>query len=366
MKKALKWIIAALVAIAVVWTFIFLWKKSQPKPIVYETHTVVRGDIEKRTVVTGKVEPRDEVEIKPQISGIVSELYKEAGQTIRKGEAIAKIKVIPDMATLNSAESRVRLAKYNLENTRRVFERDSTLAAQGIVSAEEYEKSRLQYRADQEEFQAAEDNLSITRDGVAQKMDQAGYSNTLVKSTIAGTILNIPVKVGNSVILSNTFNDGTTIATVADLSDMLFVGQMDETEVGKLREGMPMELIIGAMNEQRFSAVLEYISPKGTESNGAMMFEIKGAAHIPDSVHIRAGYSANAEIVLNRRADVLTLAEAAIAFEGDKAYVEYITDTLTQASERREVEIGLSDGINIEIKSGLAEGDRIRGNAKAE
>lgn len=366
MKKVFKWSVLALIAVAIVWTFFFLWKKSQPKPVVYDTHTVIRSNVEKRTVVTGKVEPRDEVEIKPQISGIVSEVYKEAGQTIRKGEAIAKIKVIPDMATLNSAESRVRLAKYNMENTRHIFERDSDLMLKGIVAAEEYEKSRLKYMADKEELQAAEDNLSITRDGVAQKMDQQGYSNTLVKSTISGTILNIPVKVGNSVILSNTFNDGTTIATVADLGDMLFVGQMDETEVGKLREGMPMELIIGAINEERFAATLEYIAPKGTESNGAMMFEIKGAAQIPDTVRIRAGYSANAEIVLNRRTDVLTLAEAAVTFDGDKAYVELITDTLTQTSERREVEIGLSDGINIEIKSGLTEGDRVRGNAKAQ
>ncbi len=364
MKKAFKWIILAAIAVGVVWTFVALWKKSQPKPVVYETLTVVRGDLEKRTVVTGKVEPRDEVEIKPQISGIISELYKEAGQKVRVGEPIAKIKVIPDMAQLNSAESRVRLAQYSLNNTRRIFERDSALWVQGVIAAEEYEKSHLQYQADVEELQAAQDNLSIVREGVAQKADAQGYSNTIVKSTIAGMILDIPVKVGNSVILSNTFNDGTTIATVADMSDMIFLGKIDETEVGKLHEGMHMDLIIGALNDQRFSATLEYISPKGVESNGAMMFEIKGAAVIPDTVLVRAGYSANADVILAERRNVLTLQEAAVQMENDKVFVQLITDTTTQAVERKEVTIGLSDGINIEITEGLAEGDLIRGNAK--
>ncbi len=364
MKKAFKWIILAAIAVGVVWTFVALWKKSQPKPVVYETLTVVRGDLEKRTVVTGKVQPRDEVEIKPQISGIISELYKEAGQKVRVGEPIAKIKVIPDMAQLNSAESRVRLAQYSLNNTRRVFERDSALWVQGVIAAEEYEKSHLQYQADVEELQAAQDNLSIVREGVAQKADAQGYSNTIVKSTIAGMILDIPVKVGNSVILSNTFNDGTTIATVADMSDMIFLGKIDETEVGKLHEGMHMDLIIGALNDQRFSATLEYISPKGVESNGAMMFEIKGAAVIPDTVLVRAGYSANADVILAERRNVLTLQEAAVQMENDKAFVQLITDTTTQAIERKEVKIGLSDGIHIEIVEGVNEGDLIRGNAK--
>ncbi len=364
MKKALKWIILAAIAVGIVWTFVSLWKKSQPKPIVYETLTVERGDIEKRTIVTGKVEPRDEVQIKPQISGIITELYKEAGESVRVGEPIAKIKVIPDMAQLNSAESRVRLAKYNIENVRTVFERDSSLMAKGVISIEEYEKSRLQYQTAKEELLSAEDNLSIVREGVAQKADSQGYSNTIVKSTIAGMILDIPVKVGNSVILSNTFNDGTTIATVADMSDMLFVGNIDETEVGRLHEGMEMDLIIGALNDQRFKATLEYISPKGVETNGAMMFQIKGAAVIPDSVLVRAGYSANADVILDSRKNVLKLQEAAVQMEGDKAFVQFVTDTTTQAVERREVKIGLSDGINIEITKGLKEGDIIRGNAK--
>ena len=361
MKKAKKWILLAVIATVVIGVFVYLWQQSRPKPVKYETQVVALSTIQKSTIVTGKIEPRDEVEIKPQISGIITELYKQAGDKVRVGDAIAKIKVIPDMAQLNSAESRVRLAKYNLENSRKVFERDSVLLAQNVIANEAYEKSRLQYISDQEEYLAAEDHLSIIRDGVAQKAD-AGFTNTIVKATIAGTVLDVPVKVGNSVILTNTFNDGTTIATVADMQDLLFVGSIDETEVGKLREGMRMDLVIGALNDQRFSATLEYIAPKGTEQNGAMMFEIKGAATIPDSVVIRAGYSANAEIVLAERVNVLTIPEYTVEMEGDKSYVQLITDTATQATERREIRTGLSDGLQIEVLDGVQEGDIIRGN----
>ena len=361
MKKAKKWILLAVIAAVVVGVFVYLWQQSRPKPVKYETKVVTVGTIQKTTIVTGKIEPRDEVEIKPQISGIITELYKQAGDKVRVGDAIAKIKVIPDMAQLNSAESRVRLAKYNLENSRKVFERDSVLLAQNVIANEAYEKSRLQYISDQEEYLAAEDHLSITRDGVAKKAE-TDFTNTIVKSTITGTVLDVPVKVGNSVVLTNTFNDGTTIATVADMQDLLFVGSIDETEVGKLREGMRMDLVIGALNDQRFSATLEYIAPKGTEQNGAMMFEIKGAATIPDSVVIRAGYSANAEIVLAERVNVLTIPEYTVEMEGDKSYVQLITDTATQATERREIRTGLSDGLQIEVLDGVQEGDIIRGN----
>lgn len=362
MKKVFKWILLAVFAAGVVWTFIFLWKKSRPEKVMYETQTVVRGDIEKRTVVTGKVEPRDEVLIKPQLSGIIAELYKEAGQSVKEGEVIAKIKVIPDMATLSAAESRVKLATYNFEQTRRNHERDQKLYDQKVISREDFEKSELQYRADQEELEAAENNLSITRDGIAAK--SGSFTNTLVRSTITGTILDIPIKVGNSVIQSNTFNDGTTIATVADMSDMLFVGKMDETEVGKLREGMAMDLIVGAINDRKFSATLEYISPKGSEESGAIMFEIKGAAKISDDVDVRSGYSANAEIVLDHREQILTLAEGAVEFNNDSAYVYLMTDTVLQTCVKTPIKIGLSDGINVEITEGLQLGDIVRGNKK--
>lgn len=357
MKRVMKWMMVCLLIAAVVATFFFLWKRAQPKPVEYETLTVKRRDIEKRTVVTGKVEPRDEVAIKAQISGIIAELYKQTGEKVKVNEPIAKIKVVPDMQQLSSAESRVRLAEYNLNNIQDIFRRDSTLFAKQVIAREDYDKSHLEYIKAREELVAARDAYLIVREGVVASSKDAG--NTIVRSTIAGTILDIPVKVGNSVINANNFNDGTTIATVADMSDMLFVGKMDETEVGRLCEGMPMQLIIGAINDRRFDATLEYISPKGTESNGAMMFEIKGAARIPDSIHVRAGYSANAEIVLQRREQVLALDEAAVHIEGDSSYVT-IHDT------RRAVTTGMSDGIYIEICSGLQEGDSVRGNERVK
>lgn len=364
MKRTKTWILLAVLAAAVVGVFVYLWVQSRPQPIEYEVVAVERGDIQKRTIVTGKVQPRDEVEIKPQISGIIAELYKQAGDKVRAGEAIAKIKVIPDMAQLSAAESRVRLAEYNVQNSRKVYERDSALVAQQVVSEETYESSRLKYISDQEELQAARDNLSITRDGVAQQLDNQKFTNTIVRSTITGTVLDVPVKVGNSVILSNTFNDGTTIATVADMQDLLFVGNIDETEVGSLREGMRMDLIIGALNDRKFAATLEYIAPKGTEQNGAMLFELKGAAEIPDDVVIRAGYSANAEIVLAERSGVLTLPESVVEFEGSRAFVQRYTDTLYQATERHEIQTGLSDGMSLEVVSGLTETDHVRGSQK--
>jgi len=364
MKKFFRWTFIILLIAGVIGTFVILWQRQQPKPVQYEVLTVERGSLEKRTIVTGKVEPRDEVAVKAQIQGIIAELYKEAGQPVSKGEAIATIRVVPEMQALSSAESRVRLAEVNLRNVRHVYERDSILFVQKVISLEEYDKSELQYAQAIEELQISRDNLSIVKEGVTAATKESG--NTIVRSSISGTILEIPVKVGNSVQSVGAFSEGTTIATVADMSDMLFVGKMDETEVGKLREGMPMDLIIGALNDQRFSATLEYIAPKGTESNGAMMFEIRAAARIPDSVQVRAGYSANAEIVLAARYDVLTLAEAAVHMTADSTYVELINDSTGRNATRQLVTTGMSDGIRVEITSGLNEGDCVRGNEITE
>ncbi len=364
MKRIIKWIFVVLLVAGVVFTFYSLWKRQQPKPVAYDVLRVERRDLQKSTIVTGKVEPRDEVAIKAQIQGIVAELYKEAGQPVRKGEAIAKIKVVPETQSLSNAESRLRLAEVSLKNVRQIYERDSALYAKHVISLEDYQKSELQYVQAQEEHKIATDNLSIVREGVTAAARESG--NTIVRSDITGTILEIPVKVGNSVQQVGAFSEGTTIATVADMSDMLFVGKMDETEVGKLREGMPMDLIIGALNDRRFTATLEYISPKGTESNGAMMFEIKGAARIPDSIEIRSGYSANAEIVLQSRRQVLTLAESAVHITADSTYVELALDSAAQTVRQKAVRTGMSDGLNIEITEGLEEGDLVRGNVKTQ
>ena len=257
MKKYGKLIVAALIAIVFIGTFVFLWQKSQPQPVVYNEFTPSKADIVKSTIITGKIEPRNEVNVKPQISGIITELLKEPGQYVQQGEVIAKVKVIPDMGQLSSAEARVRLAEINLKQAKIDFEREENLFKQKVVSADEFDKVEQKLKQACEEKAAAEDALQVVRDGVSKS--NASASSTLIRSTISGVILDIPVKVGNSVINSNTFNDGTTIASVANMQDLIFRGNIDETEVGRLVSGMPMKITIGALQDLQFDATLEYI-----------------------------------------------------------------------------------------------------------
>lgn len=363
MKKYLKVIIAAIVVLIFIGTFVFLYEKSKPQPVVYDEFTPKVADISKTTVITGAIEPRDEVEVKPQISGIITEIYKEAGQMVKAGEVIAKVKVIPDMGQLSSAESRVRLAEINLKQAKVNFDREKQLYDKQLVSAEEYDNVRQTLDQAREEKTAAIDALEVVRDGVSRS--NASASSTLIRSTISGLILDVPVKVGNSVILSNTFNDGTTIATVADMSDLIFKGNIDETEVGQLVTGMPMRITIGALQNLKFEARLEYISPKATDNNGANQFEIKAAVTVPQGNAIRSGYSANAEIELASAKGVLTVPESAIEFSGNDTYVYVIKGSGDDKTyERRKVTTGLSDGINIEIKSGLKKNEKVRGPQK--
>ena len=364
MKRYFKFILMALVAVIFVGTFVFLYIKSQPQPVVYDEFAPKRMDIRKTTVITGKIEPRNEVNVKPQISGIITEILKEAGETVEQGEVIAKVKVIPDMGSLSSAQSRVRLASINERQARTDYDREKTLYDKGLVSADEYDKIAQTWRQAKEEVKAAQDNLEVVRDGVSRS--NASESSTLIRSTITGLILDVPVKVGNSVILSNTFNDGTTIATVANMHDLIFRGNIDETEVGRLAQGMTMKITIGALQNLKFDARLEYISPKATDQNGANQFEIKAAVNVPaGGQQIRSGYSANAEIVLAEAKNALSVPESAIEFSGDDTYVYVIKgsgDNVTY--ERRKVKTGLSDGLNIEIKSGLTPKERVRGPKK--
>ena len=360
MKKVLKIAALILLGLLVLWTFVFLWNKSKPKVKNYQIEQAQQATIEKKTVATGKVQPRNEILIKPQMSGIIAELYKEAGDKVQAGDVIAKIQVIPDMVTLSSAESRLTRANLVYEQSKRNFERDSVLFDKDVISREDFEKVRLQYRNDREEMKSAEDNLSLVRDGLTART--ASSSNTLIRSTVTGTILDVPIKVGNSVIQSNNFNDGTTIAAVADMSDMLFVGKIDETEVGRVSVGMPMKITIGAMQDASLTADLEYVSPKGIEESGAILFEMKAAMKIPSNIFIRAGYSANAEIILDKSEDVLTIPESSVEFSGDTAFVYLVTNQEPQEFKRTPIKLGLSDGINIEVKEGLKANDNIRGN----
>ena len=360
MKKYSKLFIAALVALIFIGTFVFLWQKSQPKPVVYNEFVPTTGDIKKTTIVTGKIEPRNEVNVKPQISGIITAILKEAGDYVSAGEVIAKVKVIPDKNQLSSAESRVRLAAINLAQARVDFSREENLYNQKLVSADEFDKVKQALKQAREEKAAADDALAVVRDGVSKSNAKA--SSTLIRSTISGIILDVPVKVGNSVILSNTFNDGTTIASVANMNDLIFRGNIDETEVGQLVQGMPMKITIGALQNMNFDASLEYISPKAVESNGANQFEIKAAVRVLKGSRIRSGYSANAEIVLASASKVLSVPESAIEFSGDSTFVYVVKgEGEKKTYERKQVVTGLSDGVNIEIKSGIGMKDKVRG-----
>lgn len=364
MKRYFKYIMMALAAVVFIGTFGFLYIKSQPKPVEYNEFEPKQMDIRKTTVVTGKIEPRNEVNVKPQISGIITEILKEAGQKVEAGEVIAKVKVIPDMGSLSAAQARVRLAGINERQARTDFEREKALFDKGLVSADEYDKIAQALRQAREESAAAQDNLEVVRDGVSKT--NASASSTLIRSTVTGLILDIPVKVGNSVILANTFNDGTTIATVANMNDLIFRGNIDETEVGRLTTGMTMKITIGALQDLKFDARLEYISPKATDQNGANQFEIKAAVNLPtSSEQIRSGYSANAEIVLAEARGVLSVPESAIEFSGNDTFVYVVKGSGKEKTyERRKVTTGLSDGINIEIRSGLKKGETVRGPKK--
>lgn len=364
MKRYFKYIMMALAAVVFIGTFVFLYIKSQPKPVEYNEFEPKQMDIRKTTVVTGKIEPCNEVNVKPQISGIITEILKEAGQKVEAGEVIAKVKVIPDMSSLSAAQARVRLAGINERQARTDFEREKALFDKGLVSADEYDKIAQALRQAREESAAAQDNLEVVRDGVSKT--NASASSTLIRSTVTGLILDIPVKVGNSVILANTFNDGTTIATVANMNDLIFRGNIDETEVGRLTTGMTMKITIGALQDLKFDARLEYISPKATDQNGANQFEIKAAVNLPtSSEQIRSGYSANAEIVLAEARGVLSVPESAIEFSGNDTFVYVVKGSGKEKTyERRKVTTGLSDGINIEIRSGLKKGETVRGPKK--
>ncbi len=360
MKKYSKLIIAAIVALIFIGTFVFLWQKSQPKEVVYNEFTPKLDSIQKTTIITGKIEPRNEVNVKPQISGIISELYKEPGDYVNAGDVIAKVKVVPEMGQLSSAEMRVRLAEINLKQAQTDFEREQNLFNQKLVSADEFDKIKISLAQAKHEKVAAEDALQVVRDGFSKANAKA--SSTLIRSTISGVILDIPVKVGYSVIQVNTMNEGTTIASVANMNNLIFRGNIDETEVGQLVSGMNMKITIGALQDLKFDAALEYISPKATESNGTNQFEIKAAVKLTEGGKIRSGYSANAEIILAKADKVLTIPESAIEFSGDSTFVYVVKgEGKNKNYNRTYVETGLSDGVNIEIKKGITAKDKVRG-----
>lgn len=335
----------------------YLYSKSEEPPVTFDTATPEVKTIIDKTVATGSVVPRKEVEIKPQVSGIVDRLYVEPGAVLKKGDLIARIRIIPNMVNLNDAENRVNLARIRLNNAKRELERNKQAFSDGSISEATFRQFELDNENAEQELEAAKDNLELIRRGSTSKTEN--NTNTLVRATIAGMVLEMPLEEGDSVIEANTFNDGTTIATVADMDELIFEGKVDESEVGKIKVGMPLLLTIGAIEGRQFDAVLEYIAPKGVEENGAIQFEIRAALEQQEDFFVRANYSANADIVLDRRDDVLAINESLLQFDDDdKTFVE--VETAPQQFEKRYIETGLSDGINIEIVSGLTEDERVK------
>ncbi len=360
MKTALKILIGLVLVSVFVGTIYYLYQKSQKKEVVYNTISPFKTTIIRKTVATGSVVPRKEIEIKPKVSGIIEEIFIEPGDIIKKDQLIARVKIIPDMINLNNAESRLKRAQIALEEAKKNYDRYYDLYKQNVIPEAEYLTFEIAQKNAIQELESSEDNLELIREGATKKAGQA--TNTLIRSTINGMVLAVPVEEGKSVIESNTFNDGTTICSVADMNEMIFEGKVDESEVGKLREGMDLILTIGAIETDKFSAKLERIAPKGVEENGAIQFEILASVSLQEKQFIRAGYSANADIVLEKKENVLAINENLLKFEHDTAYVE--VETAPQTYEKRLVKTGLSDGLVIEVLDGVTETDKIKGEAK--
>jgi len=355
MKRILPALIALGVGLAFVATLIFLFLQSRTEEEVFETASPAVTDIVLKTVATGAIVPRNEVAIKPRVSGILEELALEPGARVKKGDLIARIRVQPDASSLSGAQSRVRSAQINLQEAQAEMDRVGMLMNSGAIAGAEYTRTQTRHALAREELAAAAEYLQLVRDGASRG---AGDLSTEVRSTVDGMVLDVPVREGESVIESNTFNAGTTVALVADMSDMIFEGAVDESEVGRIREGMELSLVIGAIEDERFKGTLEYIAPKGQLDQGAVQFAIKAAIEVRDDVFIRAGVSANADIVLESRSQVLAIPEAVLQFEDDAVYVEKMVSE--QVFERQDVEVGLSDGIHIEVLGGVSEGDELK------
>ncbi|MDX1753867.1 HlyD family secretion protein [Salinimicrobium sediminis] len=358
MKRVVTILILVVIAVAFSGALYYLYSKNQEDPTVYETEKASEQTIVKKTVATGNIVPKEEVLIKPNISGIIEEIYIEAGNRVKAGDLIAKIRVIPNVSSLQSAKDAVQTAKINFDNERTNYDRQKTLFEKGVISANEFQNAEVAYKRAEQNYRSAQQNYEIVRTGTTSGLGSA--ANTNIRSTVEGMVLDVPVKVGNQVIESNNFNDGTTIATLADVNQMIFEGKVDESEVGKIKEGLPLEVTVGAIENKSFNAMLDYIAPKGVEENGAIQFDIEGTLDKADTTFIRAGLSANASIILARAENVLAIREALVQFDPktQQPFVEVATGD--QQFERREIELGVSDGIFVEVKKGVGKDDKIK------
>lgn len=357
MNKFVRYTLITFIIFGVLFAAAYFIKSNSKASITYETDTALITSIEKKTVATGKVVPEDEVEVKPQVQGILESLFVEEGDFVNEGDLLAKIKVVADEGQLNSAKGRLENAKIVVENASIEYNRNKSLFQKEIISQQEYQTAELNYNRAKQDLSNAQSDYEIIKSGSA---GGSATANTNVRATVAGTILELPVKEGDQVIESNSFNAGTTIAIIADLKKMIFEGKVDEAEVGKLIIGMPLTVNLGAIQDKEFEAKLKFIAPKGNEEQGAVQFRIEGDVTLDDDFFVRAGYSANASLVLERKDSILALSEALLQFDKqtEQAYVEI--EVGEQKFERKDIEIGISDGINVEIVSGITLEDKIK------
>ena len=372
MKRSIT--IITLIAIAIVFggSLYYLYQKNAEDPVVYATETASTQTIVKKTVATGSIVPKEEVLIKPNISGIIDEIFVEAGDVIKSGDLIAKVKVVPNVSSLTSAKNNINAATNQLEtarlayeNQKSIYNRQKTLFDKGVISANEFDSAQITYdqakqRYSQEKVNltAARQNFDIIKTGTTSGL--GATANTEIRATVSGMVLDVPVKTGNQVIEANNFNDGTTIATLADVDKMIFEGKVDESEVGKIKENLPLEITVGAIENKKFDAILDYIAPKGVEENGAIQFEIKGTLNKKDTTFIRAGLSANASIILAKVDSVMALKEALVQFDPKTKAPFVEIETGDQEFERKDIELGISDGIFVEVKNGVDKDDKIK------
>ena len=356
MKKILGWFFGLLLVFLILLAFFTLWRKSQSKTTLYETESAEITDIVKKTVATGSIVPRKEVEVKPKVTGVLAELTAKPGDLVKAGDSLGKIKIVPDAMQINQAESGVRSSQIAYDNAKRELERNEELAKKGVVADAELQRFRTEFALRKQELSAAGSSLQLVKEGATRGMGKA--STLIITAEVGGKILDVPVKEGNSVIQANNFNPGTTVAVIADMTDIIFEGRVDESEVGKIKEGLTLQIKVGAIENEKLEGTLEYISPKGKLVDGAIQFEIKAKVKPGKDSQIRANYSANADIVLAEKKQVLAIREALVQYDKDKPYVEI--EVAPQTFVRKDVKLGLSDGIKVEVVEGVTKTDKIK------
>jgi len=372
MKRTTTVITLIVIVTAFATALIYLWGKNQEDPVTYTTENASMRTIILKTMATGSIVPKEEILIKSNISGVIEEVFIEAGEYVKSGDLIAKIRVIPNVSTLTSAKNNIasnvislRTAEINFQTQQSIFDRQKALFDKGVVSANDFDGANNTYLQAKQSVEQARISVNQSRQNydIIKTGTTSGLGNiaqTQVRATVSGMVLDVPIKEGNQVIEANNFNEGTSIASLADVKKMIFEGKIDESEVGKIKEGLPLEIIVGAIENKKFDAILDYIAPKGVAENGAIQFEIKGSLKDIESTFIRAGLSANASIILDKVDNVLAIKEALVQYDSKtkKPFVEVALGD--QKFERRDIELGLSDGIFVEVKKGVSKTDEIK------